>query len=81
MNGRKLGNRLLSRITSTIALVHLREGVDFENALNLGQQAVQQPKGGFSRQAFGLFGAFTAWNSLPTLAKLVLFNGNVAGIT
>jgi hypothetical protein len=28
---------------------HLREGGDFENPLNLGQQAVQQPKVGFSR--------------------------------
>jgi len=48
------GSRALSRIASTIALVHLREGVDFENALNLGQQAVQQPKVGFSRQTLAL---------------------------
>ena len=75
------GSRPFSRTASTIALVHLREGVDFKNALNLGQQAVQQLKVGFSRQAFDLFGASTAWNSLLALAKLVLFNGNVVGIT
>ena len=51
---------------------------DYLNGRKLREQATLSH---CLHHTFALIGASTAWNSLPALAKLVLFNGNVADIT